>query len=84
MIPTSQDNPDGLHQRYKIAMANGAPCDPRAAYFVLRLDGLGDDPGHIAACRAAARAYCDHAPPHLERVAAELRRLVEHFESGML
>lgn len=84
MLPSERDNPNGLHQRYTIAKANGQPCDPRAFYFVLRLDGLGDDPGHVAACRAAARAYCDHAPTHLQRVADELRKLLNHLDSGML
>lgn len=84
MIPTKVVNPNGLHQRYAIRKADGTECDPRAAYFVLRLDGLGRDSGHIAACRAAARAYVANAPPYLQQVADDLSRLLDHFDSGQL
>ncbi len=75
-IPTKEKNPNGLHQRYRITKTNGAECDPRAVYFVLRLDGFGDDGGHIAACRVAARAYAANAPPRLRRVADDLLKLL--------
>lgn len=75
MIPTEQENPDGLNQRYNITKANGDPCDPRAVYFVLRLDSYGDDPEHIEACRRAAKTYYENAPGHMEQVAFELFRL---------
>lgn len=84
MIPTKSENPKGLHQRYKITKVDGSPTDPRAVYFVLRLDGFGDDPGHIRACREAALAYVREAPPWLLPVAEELRKLIGHFRSGQL
>lgn len=77
-VPSIAENPDGLHQRYSVTPLVGEP-DPNAIYFVLRLDNMGDDPGHLAACRQAALAYCDAAPPHLAKMAQELRELVLKF-----
>lgn len=79
MIPTEQENPDGLNQRYIITKADGSPCDPRAVYFVLRLDSYGDDPEHIEACRAAAKTYYERCPGHLEKMSFELFQLVRRL-----
>lgn len=83
-IPTKAENPGGLHQRYVVTRADGTPPDPRARYFVLRLDNAGSDANHIAACRAAARAYAAHVQAsevtHLQGVANGLLDLVEHLE----
>jgi len=84
MIPSKAENPNGLHQRYRVSKSDGSPVDPRAIYFVLRLDGFGSDPGHIAACRAAALAYAANAPEWMKQTADELKHLVEYFESGQL
>ena len=81
-IPTQRDNPHGLHLRYAVSKADGSASDPRAVYFVLRLDPSGSDPGHIAACRAAARAYCDNAPEWMRQTADELRQLVDGFDES--
>lgn len=80
MIPTEQENPDGLNQRYIVTKANGEPCDPRAIYFVLRLDSHGDDPLHIEACRWAARMWAENAPSHLRKVAKELLTLLDSLK----
>lgn len=84
-IPAASDNPTGLHQRYKVTKADGSPTDQLATYFVLRLDSHGKDVQHIAACRAAARAYADCVQsgesPHLAIVGEQLRRLVDNLES---
>lgn len=84
-IPTTRDNPLGLHQRYRVTKTNGEATDPMATYFVLRLDGFGRDGKHIAACRAAARAYADYVTsgecPHLATVGAQLRQLVDNLET---
>jgi hypothetical protein len=84
IIPSKNDNPDGLHRRYTVTKADGKNCDPRAVYFVLRLDSLGGDSAHISACRAAARAYADYvqsgAAPHLSQVGDELRKMVTGFD----
>lgn len=82
MIPTENENPNGLHQRYIVTKANGEPTGD-AVYFVLRIDSGGDDPYHIEACRAAALAYCDQVQsghtPHLAQIGIELRQLVEEL-----
>ena len=57
MIPTIEENPNGLHQRYIIQKTSGEPVDPNAVYFVLRIDKGGKDPKHIKAGRDATRAY---------------------------
>lgn len=72
--------PAGLYGRYIVTKADGTPTDPRAVYFVLRLDGHGDDEGHIEACRKAAYAWCDHAPEHLRQVADDLRQLLYRLD----
>ncbi len=83
-IPIMRDNPHGLHQRYRVEKVNGEATDPMATYFVLRLDGFGRDGQHIAACRAAARAYADYVTsgecPHLATVGVQLRTLVDNLE----
>lgn len=86
-IPEPKANPDGLHQRYKVTKTSGEPTDPMATYFVLRLDGMGRDGLHVAACRAAARAYSqfiDSQPEetHLDKVAEQLETLVNNLESA--
>jgi hypothetical protein len=50
-IPTQKENPNGLHQHYYIEKVNGEPIDPRAEYFILRVDLNGSDPNHIIACK---------------------------------
>lgn len=72
-IPRENDNPDGLHQRYRITKSNGSKVDGQAEYFVLRLDAGGSDPAHIAASRAAAMTYADKIEPHIPKLAADLR-----------
>ena len=85
-IPKKRDNPNGLHQRYIVTKADGEPTDPMATYFVLRLDHFGRDGQHIAACRAAAKAYADYAErvkDHelLNKIGEQLRTLVENLEA---
>lgn len=73
MIPSKDENPNGLHGRYQITKADGTPVDEGAEYFVLRLDSGGSDPAHIAACRKAAMSYADEIEAHLPQLAADLR-----------
>jgi len=84
-IPPKNANPNGLHRRYSVTKVDGEPVDPMATYFVLRLDGLGRDGAHIAACRAAARAYADYVQsgdcPHLAKLGSDLRALVDNFDA---
>jgi len=76
LLPTQQENPDGLHGRYWIRKADGRLCDPDAVYFVLRLDNGGSDQAHIKAGRFAARMYSlflqTIKATHLQQLAEEL------------
>ena len=80
LIQSKDANPRGLHQRYIVTKADGSPIDPKATYFVLRLDSNGTDAGHIAACRCAAKEYAENAPVHLKVMAKELLDLVESLD----
>jgi len=77
-IPTQEENPTGLHQRYVVQKADGTPTDRNAVYFVLRLDGGGSDPEHIHACRKAAFTYAAAARhiPHLAELALDLEAML--------
>ncbi len=79
-IPQLADNPHGLHRRYNVTKADGSPVDPRAIYFVLRLDQYGDDQEHTKACRQAARVYAHNAPMNLAKMSIELKALVNQIE----
>lgn len=70
---------EGLVKRYVVSKADGSATDPRAFYFVLRLDEFGTDPEHIAACRCAARCYAANAPKHLAKMAKELNDMLDAF-----
>jgi hypothetical protein len=83
-IPTIEENPTGLNQRYTVTKNNGEPVDPFAVYFVLRLDSGGRDWAHIGACREAARAYIRQARleedgSHLHKLANELEDLLDRL-----
>ncbi len=81
---TKEENPNGLHQRYKVTKADGSPTDPNAVYFVLRLDLGGSDSVHTQRCRLAASEYARHCEgTHLQQVGRELADLVNEIESGM-
>lgn len=81
-MQTQAENPDGLNKRYKLAHADGRPVDPKAIYFVLRLDGHANNMGHVRACREAARVYCQNAPNSMKVVANQLDALLDEIESG--
>lgn len=85
-IPIREASPNGLHQRYRVLKTDGEPVDSDAIYFVLRLDGGGEDLTHLEACREAARKYCEYiftlADNHpLRQMADELWVLVNKIES---
>lgn len=80
---SESENPNGLHQRYRITKADGTPCDPDAMYFVLRLDSGGSDAAHIRACRSAAKVYAGLVyidTDHLQQVGLDLFKLIERLE----
>jgi len=81
IVPSAEENPHGFHRRYGITKTNGEPVDDNAIYVVLRIDGGGRDRAHIAACRAATRAYCDFVESHgfhsLDQLAHDMRLTVD-------
>jgi hypothetical protein len=72
MIPTREENPNGLHLRYIVSKTDGQPVDDDAEYFVLRLDKNGSDPKHIEACRKAIITYAVVIETHLPELAKDL------------
>lgn len=76
-IPTQEENPKGLHQRYRInkIRPDGSTAAPsrRAQYFVLRLDNYGSDPNHIRACRIAIHSYANAIEAFIPELAKDLR-----------
>jgi hypothetical protein len=62
----------GLYNRYQVLKTNGDSCDPNAEYFVLRLDGYGNDIRHIQACRKAVLRYAEEIKSHLPKLADDL------------
>ena len=75
-IPTKEQRPNGLHQRFRISkIVNGesVPVHAKAEYFVLRLDNYGSDPNHIAACRKAIHTYADAIEATIPELAKDLR-----------
>lgn len=71
-IPTREENPNGLHLRYYVTKTNGEPIDPRAEYFVFRLDDFGSDPKHIKACREGILKYAEKIADHLPQLSKDL------------
>jgi len=71
-IPTREQNPDGLHQRYRISKRSGEDIHPKAEYFILRLDDHGKDPKHIEACKIAVLSYAEAIKPHIPKLADDL------------
>lgn len=87
MIPTKEENPKGLYQKYLIRKITGwrndrvtfdrhfrtKAVDDHAEYFVLRLDINGGDSNHIKACRKAIQVYADEIEATIPQLAKDLR-----------
>ncbi len=71
MIPTKEQNPEGLHQKYVVSKTNGKPVDETAEYFVLRLDWNGNHK-HIEACRKAVLKYAEEIKDYLPKLSKDL------------
>jgi len=67
----------GWKRKYRIEKADGSPVDPKAIYFVLRLD---EDPCARAAIRTYAESVRD-AGNHV--LSSELRNLVACLEADL-
>lgn len=84
-MKTQKENPNGLHSRYEVKKIipfidrNGnqrygtAATDPKAEYFILRLDLQASDINHLKACRIGVHAYADAIEHHLPQLASDLR-----------
>jgi len=72
MIPTKEQNPKGLHQRYVVSKMSGEPIDAMAEYFILWLDSGGSDTKHIEACRKAVLKYAEEIKEHLPELSKDL------------
>jgi hypothetical protein len=85
-LPTAAENPNGLHKRYEVSLTSGKPIDPRAVYFVLRLDQFGKDEDHLMCCREAARTWCQRVfrlgdVHHLKQTAVDLWERLNETEA---
>lgn len=86
-IPTENENPKGLHQRFVLRKIVGMkregffdsekfitePVADNAEYFVLRLDENGKDFNHIKACRIGIHAYAEAIEATIPELAKDLR-----------
>lgn len=71
-IPTKEESPDGLHQRYDISKKDG-DNDPDAEYFVLRIDGGGDDPIWQAACQDTLMFLAERVKQYMPKFTTTVR-----------
>jgi hypothetical protein len=78
----------GLLRRYIIRKADKSPVDPKAEYFVLRLDMGAKDWSHVQACRKAILAYASaiafHSPELAKDIYAKYANGFERFEPSGL
>ena len=64
--------------KFLVTKADGSPLDPRAIYFVIRLDNHGTNEEETLAARQAAHTYsemAEHCNPDAARAARD--RLME-------
>ena len=67
------DEPRGIYGKYRVTKADGAPVDPKAQYFVLRLDT-------DSAARAAARMYAQTIRRNNPTLASDLIRMCDEYD----
>lgn len=75
-IPTKNENPKGLYQRYNLTKACGKPVDPEAEYFVLKLTGNDHNDiikrEHMKASRMAVLVYANKIRPFIPKLADDI------------
>lgn len=71
MLPTKEENPNGLYQKYELKHTDGSPIDPCNEYFILKVCGVGNI-DHMIASRIAIRAYADAIKDAMPELAADL------------
>jgi len=66
------DKENGLYRKYIVLKANGEKVDPKADFFVLRLDNGCKDKNHLAACRIAVLEYARHIAYSIPQLSEDL------------
>lgn len=56
---------------YVISRTDGTPINPDNVYFILKLEGEGDQI-HIGTCRKAVLKYADEIESHIPQLAKDL------------
>ncbi len=64
----------GLIHKYNITKTDGTPVNPKAKYFILRLDKHQSDPIHRKACLKAIIYYATEIAEHLPALSKDLKR----------
>jgi hypothetical protein len=82
MIPTKDENPKGLHQKYVLARVDGKPLEETAEFFILRLDNGAKNPKHKIACRLAVLTYAENIAGHNPILAQDLYERYNIGEDG--
>lgn len=72
MLKSKKENQNGLHNKYVISRTDGTPINPNNVYFILKLEGEGDQI-HMKACRKAVLKYADEIESHIPQLAKDLR-----------
>lgn len=69
MLPTQEENPKGLYNKYYIEKVNGELLDDNSEYFLLKLTG---DNEHVKACKKAILTYAKEMKEHEPKLASDL------------
>lgn len=62
----------GIQHKYIISRTDGKPIEEGNFYFVLKLEGEGDEK-HIEACRKAVLKYAEEIESHLPELSQEIK-----------
>ena len=62
----------GLYKKYNISKMDGSPVDPKAEYFLLRLDCHSNNPVFVAACRKAVLLLADEIADFMPELSKDL------------
>jgi len=62
----------GLYRKYEISRTDGTPIDPDNEYFVLKVEGNGDE-RHMEACRKAILVYAEEVKEFLPHVSKDIK-----------
>lgn len=74
-MKTEKIRKKGLYGKYIISKSDGSEVDPKAQYFVLRLDENQKDENHLRACRKAIKIYAKEIERTLPFLAQDLKKM---------